>query len=147
MQLAAQRHGVKRLAAHIGRGYQTLLNELNPDYVTHKLGADLILPIMHTTDDNSPLDWLARERGGVFVNLRGVAERLGDAPGAVAMQCVAATKEFGDVAHVVRDKIQNGGLLREDQQRLSREINECVAALLLLDHMGKRAAGVVEDEE
>ncbi|GAB6175922.1 phage regulatory CII family protein [Desulfobaculum senezii] len=147
LQLIAQRFGVKRLAARVGRGYQTLLNELNPDYSTHKLGADLVLPIMHATGDNAPLDWLARERGGVFVDLTGVAERLGNAPSTVTMQCVAATKEFGDVAHVVHDKLQNGGITRDDQERLSKEISECVAALLLLDHMAKRAAGVIEDEE
>ncbi len=59
----------RTIAELAGKDYNTLMSELSRQ-PGHKLGADLLLPLMELTGSDAPLNFLARERGGVFVPMR-----------------------------------------------------------------------------
>ena len=56
------------IADFIGKPYATLMSELSGQ-PGHKLGADLLLPLMEICDSDLPLTFLARQRGGVYIPL------------------------------------------------------------------------------
>lgn len=64
----------KRLASMVGKGWNLLLNELNPDNPRNKAGIELLQPVMTICDsDDRIMHFLASERGGVFLRLGAVA--------------------------------------------------------------------------
>lgn len=92
----------RSVADLLGRDYNTLMSELSGQ-PGHKLGADLLLPLMELTGSDAPLNFLARERGGVFVPVRPDNSAVDLAPA-----ILASVKEFGDyAAEVARDVIDS----------------------------------------
>ncbi len=57
--------------------YQTMMSELSGQS-GHKLGADMLLPLMDVCDSDAPLHFLARERGGMFIRTPEAAEGSGE---------------------------------------------------------------------
>ena len=54
------------IADLVGKNYQTLMSKLSRQY-GHKLGADLVCPLMRKISSLRALDFLAREMNGVPV--------------------------------------------------------------------------------
>lgn len=80
----------RTIADLLGKDYQTLMSELSRQ-PGHKLGADLLLPLMDLTGSDAPLNFLARERGGVFVPVPPNNNAADLAPA-----ILASVKEFGE---------------------------------------------------
>lgn len=59
----------RTVADLVGKPYPTLMSELSQQ-PGHKLGAELLLPLMDVCESDLPLVFLARQRGGAFVPLR-----------------------------------------------------------------------------
>ena len=59
----------KGIAERLGLNYQTFMSSVSGQ-PEHKLDADWLLPIMATTGSVEPLQFMAREMGGVFVKVK-----------------------------------------------------------------------------
>lgn len=105
--------------------YNTMMSELSRQ-PGHKLGADMLLPLMDASGSNAPVEFLARERGGVFLPLHEPA--LG---GSELVQSLAASiKEFGEFAAEAAHDIADGDLPREQLDRINKEGQEAVEAIM-----------------
>lgn len=114
----------RTIAELAGKDYNTLMSELSRQ-PGHKLGADLLLPLMELTDSNAPLNFLARERGGVFVPLRpdATAADLGPA-------ILKSVREFGEYAAEAAQDIADGKIPADQLQRILKEGQEAAAAIV-----------------
>ena len=75
------------------RHYNTMMSELSRQQ-GHKLGADMLLPLMDAAQSNAPLEFLARQRGGLFLPLPEPA-----CGGGELLQSLARSiREFGEFA-------------------------------------------------
>lgn len=109
------------------KGYQTLMSELSRQ-PGHKLGADLVLPIMDLANSDEPLHFLARQRGGVFVKLPRVT---GDG-GPVQLAALKAVEEFGHLMAEVGADLADGKISREECDRITKEGQDAVTAIMSL---------------
>lgn len=119
---------VRDIADYVGKPYSTLISELSRQE-GHKLGADLILPLMDACESDAPLVFLARERGGVFVRLPDAATSP------VAMLTTAAldsVREFGEFAAEVATDIADGDIPNDQLARIRKEGSEAIAAIAAL---------------
>ena len=53
----------KSVAIAIGKPFQTLMREINPDDLGAKLGVETFMAIIETTGDSTPLNVMVRELG------------------------------------------------------------------------------------
>ena len=107
--------------------YNTMMSELS-DQPGHKLGANMVLPIMDLANSDEPLHFLARERGGVFVKLPQVS---GDG-GPVQLAALKAVEEFGELMAEVGGGLASGDLSRDECDRITREGQDAVTAVMCL---------------
>lgn len=127
----------RTIASLLGRNYQTMMSELTRQ-PGHKLGADMVLPIMAFAGSDEPAHFLARQRGGVFVKLPDV--QAGDDP--VQLECMRAVKEFGELMAELGASLGDGKLSREECERIDREGQEAVTAIMgLLKRVGEIRRG------
>ncbi len=114
----------RTIAELAGKDYNTLMSELSRQ-PGHKLGADLLLPLMELTGSDAPLNFLARERGGVFVPMRpdATAADLGPA-------ILKSVKEFGEYAAEAAQDIADGKIPADQLQRILKEGQEAAAAIV-----------------
>ncbi len=114
----------RTIAELAGKDYNTLMSELSRQ-PGHKLGADLLLPLMELTGSNAPLNFLARERGGVFVPMRpdATAADLGPA-------ILKSVKEFGEYAAEATRDIADGKVPADQLQCILKEGQEAAAAIV-----------------
>lgn len=123
------------IADLVGKPYATLMSELSGQPL-HKLGADLVLPLLDATDNDAPLHMLARERGGVFI-------RVPD-PGAgghpLHEQVVAAVKEFGELMAELGGRLADGSISNEDRRAIAKEGYEAVASITALLRLVEESA-------
>lgn len=114
----------RTIAELAGKDYNTLMSELSRQ-PGHKLGADLLLPLMELTGSDAPLNFLARERGGVFVPLRpdATAADLGPA-------ILKSVREFGEYAAEAAQDIADGKIPADQLQRILKEGQEAAAAIV-----------------
>lgn len=63
------------VADALGMRYATLMSQLSAQ-PGHKLGAEIVLPIMQVTGSAAPMHHLARQLGGVYVELPPVSPAL-----------------------------------------------------------------------
>lgn len=104
--------------------YGTFMNQLSLQE-RHKLGADLVLPIMNITGSHAPMHFLARELGGIYVAMPKQAGMT-----ALSDSLLASVKEFGEyVAESAKD-IADGYLPRDQYDRIQKEGQEALAAIL-----------------
>jgi len=114
----------RTIAELAGKDYNTLMSELSRQ-PGHKLGADLLLPLMELTGSDAPLNFLARERGGVFVPLRpdATAADLGPA-------ILKSVREFGEYAAEAAQDIADGKIPADQLQRILKEGQEAATAIV-----------------
>ena len=114
----------RTIAELAGKDYNPLMSELSRQ-PGHKLGADLLLPLMELTGSDAPLNFLARERGGVFVPMRpdATAADLGPA-------ILKSVREFGEYAAEAAQDIADGKIPADQLQRILKEGQEAAVAIV-----------------
>jgi len=117
--------------------YNTMMSELS-DQPGHKLGANMVLPIMDLANSDEPVHFLARQRGGVFVKLPQVP---GDG-GPVQLAALKAVEEFGQLMAEVGADLADGKLTRDECDRITKEGQEAVTSIMcLLQTVGEMGRG------
>lgn len=114
----------RTIADLLGRDYNTMMSELSRQ-PGHKLGADLLLPLMELTGSDTPLNFLARERGGVFVPMRADATAADLAPA-----ILTSVKEFGEYAAEASRDIIDGKIPADQLERILKEGHEAATAIV-----------------
>lgn len=121
----------RTIADLLGKDYQTLMSELSRQ-PGHKLGADLLLPLMDLTGSDAPLNFLARERGGVFVPVPPNNNAADLAPA-----ILASVKEFGEYAAEAARDIADGHIPAPRLARILKEGQEAATAIVTFMEMAR----------
>lgn len=112
------------IADLVGKPYATLMSELSRQE-GHKLGADLILPLIESTGMDMPIRFLARQLGGAFVKIPAPA-----ICNAGLVQALAeSVKEFGEFAAETAVDISDGDIPADQLARIQQEGNEAIEAI------------------
>ncbi len=118
----------KFIAERIGRDYNTLMSELSRQ-PNHKLGADLVLPLMKLTGSIQPLDVMAAEMGVVCVALPSAGE---GGHLLVHRQCMVAVQEFGRLMGATADALEDGTITPAERDAIAAKGYEALAAIVAL---------------
>lgn len=113
--------GTRAVAAKVDKKHHVLLNELNYENTSHKLGAELLVPLMKACESDSPMHLLAASMGGLFI-------KTPDATGS-NMTLVKAVKEFGDLISIYGEAIEGGALSAEKKLLIRKEGQEAMTAI------------------
>lgn len=105
--------------------YNTMMSELSRQ-PGHKLGADMLLPLMDVCNSDAPVAFLAREREGIFLKLQQPAESGGE----LVQSLARSIKEFGDYAASAAERIADGDVDPGEMVKIDRETNDVVEAIL-----------------
>ncbi|GAB7080907.1 phage regulatory CII family protein [Megalodesulfovibrio paquesii] len=114
------------------RHYNTMMSELSRQQ-GHKLGADMLLPLMDAAQSNAPLEFLARQRGGVFLPLPEPACGGGE----LLQSLSRSIKEFGEFAAEAATDIADGDLPRTQLDRILKEGQEAVEAIMAMMRLAR----------
>lgn len=115
------------IASLLGRDYQTLMSELSRQ-PAHKLGADVVLPLMKLTGSHLPLDVMAAELGLVCVCLP--AAWTADHP--VHRQCMVAVEEFGKLMGATAAALDDGTIVPAERDAIATKGYEALTAIVTL---------------
>lgn len=115
--------------------YQTMMSELSGQD-KHKLGADMLLPLMDVCESDAPVELLATERGGVFVKLPPVQAHTTS----MTLQLAHTVKECSEAAAHAAVHIIDGKVTREEFASFKKENREAIAALLALEHLMEQSS-------
>lgn len=115
------------VASLLGRDYQTLMSELSRQ-PGHKLGADLVLPLMKLTGSHLPMDVMADELGMVCVSLP--APQGEEHP--VHRQCMVAVQDFGALMGATAEALEDGTITVEERDAIAAKGYEALAAIVKL---------------
>ena len=118
----------KFIAERVGRDYNTLMSELSRQ-PGHKLGADLVLPLMKLTGSIQPLDVMASEMGVVCVALPSAGE---GGHLLVHRQCMVAVQEFGRLMGATADALEDGTITPAERDAIAVKGYEALAAIVAL---------------
>lgn len=122
------------IADLVGKPYATLMSELSRQ-PGHKLGADLVAPLMELCDSDLPLTFLARLRGGVYIPL-GNLESQTAAP--LLNQLAKSVKEFGEFATETAKDVADGDIPKDQLERIVNEGHEAVEAIMAMITLAKK---------
>lgn len=114
------------IAATLGKPYPTFMSEISRQ-PNHKLGADLILPIIDLTGSIIPMQFLARKLGGVFIKVPPASQQMGSE----LLQTLAdSVKEFGEFASETAQSISDGKIPADQLARIQKEGHEAVESIM-----------------
>lgn len=130
------------VAEALGMRYATLMSQLSAQ-PGHKLGAEIVLPIMVATGCRAPIRHMAAELGGVFMELPSVSARND----AVTQGLVASVREFGEFAAQVAQSIDDGVIRQEELRRISADGMEAVTAILQVIRRAERFCALKHKED
>lgn len=119
--------GSQSIADMLGWKYATMMSELSGQ-PGHKCGVDRLLPLIDVTGSDVPMHFLARELGGVYIQLPPV---VGTAD-PVQRQCMIAVKEFGELIAACGEGLASGSLEPDERTKITREGHEAVTAIMAL---------------
>ncbi len=117
----------KFIAERVGREYNTLMSELSRQ-PGHKLGADLVLPLMKLTGSTQPLDLMAAEMGVVCVAL----PAAGEGDHVVHRQCMLAVQDFGRLMGTTADALADGTITPAERDTIAIKGYEALSAIVTL---------------
>lgn len=107
--------------------YNTMMSELSRQS-GHKLGADMLLPLMDATESNAPLEFLARERGGVFLVLPEPAKGGDD----LVISLADSIREFGEFAAETAKHVEDGDLPRDQFESIRVRGYQAASAIMAI---------------
>ncbi|MBI9112226.1 phage regulatory CII family protein [Maridesulfovibrio ferrireducens] len=117
-----QKSGCSReVAEAVEKKYHVLLNELNPDSDSHKLGVNMLIPIMRICRTVEPLHFLAKKFGGVFIKL--------PESDSCERDVIKVVKEFGEFIAAYGEGIKDGSLSCSDKVKIRKEGHEALTAI------------------
>lgn len=124
----------RTIADLVGKPYQTLMSELSRQE-GHKLGADLLLPLLDAVQTDAPLEFPARQRGGVFVRI--YTENISDSSLArgLAETMLKASEFFAAFA----ERIKDGVIDARELAAIEREGDEAVQAIMKIKQLARTA--------
>ena len=117
----------KFIAERIGRDYNTLMSELSRQ-PNHKLGAELVLPLMKLTGSIQPLDVMAAEMGVVCVALPAVS----GSGHPVHRQCMLAVEGFGKLMGTTANALEDGTITTDERDAIAAKGYEALASIVAL---------------
>lgn len=118
----------EQIAALLGKGYSTLMNELNGSIPGHKFGALQLIPLMVATGSTRALDYLAGAMGCVCIRL----PRAGTAHPTTEQDAIGAVREFGELMAAVGDALADGTINRAERKRIRNEGYQALQAIMTL---------------
>jgi len=118
----------EQIAALLGKGYSTLLNELNGAIPGHKFGLMQLIPVMEATGSTRALDYLAGAMGAVVIRL----PRPGQGHPTTERDAVAAVREFGELMAAVGAALDDGHISPDERRRITREGYDALQAIMTL---------------
>lgn len=116
----------RTVADFLAKPYNTLMSELSGQ-PGHKAGMDLLLPLMEVTGSTAPLDFLAREMGGIYVAL---PKAHADHP--AHQECMATVREFGELMAQAGTALEDGVVTREECEQVSAAGYRAIQAISTL---------------
>lgn len=125
---------VATIADLLGKPYCTLTSELSRQ-PRHKLGSDMLLPMMDVCDSDLPLIFMARQRGGVYLN---VPQGAGGDPGPLVRKLADSVKEFGEFAAEAAADVADGDIPADQLARIIKEGHEAVEAIMALISLARK---------
>lgn len=115
----------EQIADILGCSYATLMSELSGQ-PGHKLGAERMLGLMKASCSVAPMQHMARELGGVFVELpRGAL-----AGHEITRSLLDSIREFGEFMAAVGKSLEDGTITAEELARINSEGQEALSAIL-----------------
>ena len=116
----------KEIADLLGKPYPTFMLELG-SADSHKLDANLILPIMKLTESDVAINFLARELGGVYIPI-GNAFDTNKVPELTkaTLKCVT---EFGEFLAEIAPSIEDGIINQKEYNKILKEGHEALTAI------------------
>lgn len=121
------------IAELAGRDYSTLMSELSRQR-GHKLGADLVLPLMLLTGSAAPMNFLASQLGGAFVHIPAEAGQ-----NELTDSLIASIREFADFSAQTADSLRDGIISQTDYNRICKEGQEAASAILHVMELARKA--------
>lgn len=115
----------EQLADILGCSYATLMSELSGQ-PGHKLGAERMLGLMKASESRAPMQFMARELNGVFVELPQGAV----AGHEITRSLLDSIREFGEFVTEVGKSLEDGTVTAEELARINAESQEALAAIL-----------------
>jgi hypothetical protein len=117
----------RTVADLVGKPYSTLMAELSRQE-GHKLGADLVLPIMRVTGSDLPMHFLAREQGGIFLRTPEPAAGGGE----LALSLASSAREYAEFMQEAAASIADGKIPADQLARMAKEGQEAVEAIFAM---------------
>lgn len=120
----------EEIARSTGKGYSTLMNELNPSLLTHKFGLLQLIPLMEATGSTRALDYLCGAMGCVCIRMpKSCTNHL-----TTERDAMEAVKQFGELMVAVGDGLDDGKLTHDECRRIRGEGYEAIQAIMTLIH-------------
>ena len=107
--------------------YNTMMSELSAQ-PGHKLGADKLLALMDACASDAPIEFLARERGGMFIHMPEAAAGGGE----LARTLADSVLEFSEFMSETATSISDGQIPRDQLDRMTKEGFEAVESIMAM---------------
>lgn len=121
-------HKAEQIAALMGKGYSTLMNELNGSIPGHKFGLLQLIPLMQATGSRRALDFLCGAMGCVCIRL----PRSGRGHSTTERDAIEAVRQFGELMAAVGDSLADGRITAEESKRIRAEGYEALQSIMTL---------------
>lgn len=115
----------EQIADLLGCAYPTLMSELSGQ-PGHKLGAWRMLEIMRITGSVAPMNFLARELGGIFVQLPHASLEGHE----LTRSLCESIRQYGDFVAQVSRSLEDGTITGDELSRISAEGQETLTGIL-----------------
>lgn len=126
VKAAPSKRTAKQIAHIIGRDYQTFMSELSRQ-PNHKLGADLVLPIMLLTGSMEGLKYLAAGMNAVCVKLPS-----SESVRPVHRQCLTAVDQFGQLMRSMAQALEDDTITSRERDEIRSKGYDALAAIVTL---------------
>lgn len=113
-----------QIAEILGKPYSTFMLELG-NAESHKLDADLLIPIIKLTESDAAINFIARECGGVYIPLKSNANNMNE----LTKNTLTCVKEFGEFLAEISPSIADGIINQSEYNRILKEGHEAVTAI------------------
>lgn len=115
------------MAGLVDKPYQTLMSELSGQ-PGHKLGADLVIPLIRVTGSLEPVKFQCRQLGGSFIPLPETAPT----PRGLVCGLASSIKEFSEFTSQTAASIADGNVTRDQLSRIEKEGYEAIEGILAM---------------
>ncbi|MDR2891572.1 MAG: transcriptional regulator [Deltaproteobacteria bacterium] len=112
--------------------YNTCMSEVSAQ-AGHKLGVDKLLALMDACGSDAPVEFLARERGGVFIRIPEAAEGSGE----LAKTLASSVHEFSEFMQETAASISDGQIPKDQLERITKEGQDAIEAICAMTKLAR----------